>query len=1159
MIINDIFAKNIQRPIAGVITADNANNLATEVDEYVLTNEVAKEVEQLLEAYTKYTNANGVWISGFFGSGKSHLLKMLAFLLGDVEGQDFPRDRVADSFKEKATDAFLPALITKAQLIPAKSLLFNIDQKATLIAKDQSDALLKVFAKVFDDSRGYYGNQGHVARFERDLDNRGQYDGFKQAYLRISGRDWTIGREESVLEEANIAKAYAEVCGTDGEEITNILTNYRNEYSLSIEGFAAEVKSWIDNQEPGYRLNFYVDEVGQFIGSNTQLMLNLQTIAESLNTKCQGQAWVFVTSQEDMDKVLGDRTKQQGNDFSKIQARFKTRMKLTSADVEEVIRKRLLDKNESGQIALRAIYAQESANFKTIFDFVDGGKIYRNYTSEENFIGTYPFVGYQFPLFQAAIEGISDHNVFEGRNTAVGERSMLAVVQEVAKEIGPADVGTLATFDKMYSGISASLKTAAQRSILVAEKQLQDELAVRILKALFLVKYVEDFQATPRNITVLMYERFGMDLPGLSSQVKESLDLLEVQTYIQRNGNTYEYLTDEEQVIEQEIKNVDLDPSEISTRFFKILSSDVIKNNKIRYGKNNQDFQFGYKLDDQPQGAQRELTVHFISAEYPHTANEIRMHSAGKDELRVVLAPDDRILSDLRAVVRTEKYIKQKHSTSLTSSQEQILRSKAGLNSEKEKELVGRVRRSVAQADLVINATDVPSSSEDPVSRVEAGFQDLIGRTYTQLNLLGGKVYSEQQVAAAADPESTLFDADALSKLAIPANEILRSITRRTGQGEQVTIKTIVTEFEAKPYGWDLPSIEVATAYLAGQSKVSLKVDGNVLKRSEIASFLRNTQKFAHVVISPQKAFNDVKINDFRKFCVAFFDEPGAPKDALELARFGADRLKVKLDELRTLMNGLQYPFLTQFEQPIALLEAVVGKSDDWYLSEFNSGEDLLETKENTIDPILGFLSSGQRLVYDDAQTFLTTNTNNLNYLDPAADRSVNDLLADPNAFRGNRMASLKQELEKLKSAVDEQLDNERSAAVAVVSAKMTALKSNPYWAGATTVARDAAAAAADEVIALIGTTNQFAQIRDIPVVFDSQTYPTLIDSLANNQTTPKPSGDDNSPKQTISVKTIPTPGAGGVIENEAEVDAYLADLKQALMQAIASGKRISF
>ena len=186
MQLNEIFAKDIQRPIEGVIKADDAAHLGTEVDEYVLTNEAAKGLELLLEEYTNYTNANGVWISGFFGSGKSHLLKMLAHLLGDVEGQDFPRDQVTSSFIAKTDDAMLMASLNKAASIPAKSLLFNIDQKATLITKDQTDALLKVFVKVFDESRGYYGNQGHVARFERDLDNRGQYEAFKDAYTRAS-------------------------------------------------------------------------------------------------------------------------------------------------------------------------------------------------------------------------------------------------------------------------------------------------------------------------------------------------------------------------------------------------------------------------------------------------------------------------------------------------------------------------------------------------------------------------------------------------------------------------------------------------------------------------------------------------------------------------------------------------------------------------------------------------------------------------------------------------------------------------------------------------------------------------------------------------------------------------------------------------------------
>ncbi|MDB9921740.1 BREX system P-loop protein BrxC, partial [Actinomycetota bacterium] len=335
MQLNEIFAKDIQRPIEGVVKADDAANLAIEVDEYVLTNEAAKGVELLLEAYTNYTNANGVWVSGFFGSGKSHLLKMLAHLLGDVEDQDFSRALVSESFRSKASDAFLPALLTKAESIPSKSILFNIDQKATLIAKDQSDALLKVFVKVFNESRGYYGNHGHVARFESDLDGRGKYEDFKAAYERITNEPWTKGREQSTLEANSIDRAFAEV---DGKESPNIIQEYSKHYSVSIEDFAKEVNDWIALQEDGFRLNFFVDEVGQFIGTNTHLMLNLQTIAESLNTKCGGKAWVFVTSQEDMEKVVGDRTKQQSNDFSKIQARFKTRVKLTSADVEEVIR-----------------------------------------------------------------------------------------------------------------------------------------------------------------------------------------------------------------------------------------------------------------------------------------------------------------------------------------------------------------------------------------------------------------------------------------------------------------------------------------------------------------------------------------------------------------------------------------------------------------------------------------------------------------------------------------------------------------------------------------------------------------------------------------------------------------------------------------------------
>ena len=1160
MKLNEIFAKDVERPIEGVIKADDTSNLGTEVDEYVLTNEAAKGLELLLEAYTNYTNANGVWISGFFGSGKSHLLKMLAHLLGDVDGHEYSREKVSESFLGKATDAFLPGLLTKAARISAKSLLFNIDQKATLITKDQNDALLKVFVKVFDESRGYYGNQGHVARFERDLDNRDQYEPFKAAYARVAGRDWLQGREEGVLEELNVAKAYAEVSGqTDGTPV-NILTKYRSEYAVSIEDFANEVKSWLDKQEKDYRLNFFVDEVGQFIGTDTRLMLNLETIAESLNTKCQGRAWVFVTSQEDMAKVIGDRTKKQGNDFSKIQARFATKVKLTSADVEEVIRKRLLEKNTDGEGALQKIYAAESANFKTLFDFVDGAKTYRSYVDEAHFTGTYPFVSYQFPLFQTAIEGISDHNVFEGRNSSVGERSMLGVVQQVAKDIGNVEVGTLATFDHMFAGIRASLKSAAQRSIDVAERNLDNELAVRLLKALFLVKYVEGFHATARNLTVLMYDRFGLNLPELSKNVQVALTLLETQTYVQRTGNRYEYLTNEEQVIEEEIKNVDIDASEVSSRLFKMLSSDVMKSAKIRYEKNGQDFAFGYKLDDQPYGQQRELTVHFITPEYEYGMSEIRMHSAGKDELRVVLAPDDRVLSDLRLLIRTEKYTKRKQTTSLSAIEDLILRSKATLNLEREKELIQRVQRAVGSAALVINATDIESSSQDATTRVTSGFQELVGRTYKRLSMLRGAVYTEQQIAGFANPDrSGLFDEATLSKLAEPAEEVLSFVDQRDKLGENVTVKTIIDRFQEKPYGWYLAAIEVCIAWLMGTSKLVLTLDSNTVKRSEAATVLRNTQRQAHTVVTPQKEYDDDKVRAFRDFCIAFLDEATAPKDPTELARHGSEKLRGKADELRALVNGSKYPFVQQLAKPLSVLDAVVGKANDWYLTEFGQqGDELLEAKDWIVDPILGFLNGGQRVIYDNAVALLAEHRNNLGYLPKGSDLPVRALLDDPDAFRGNRMTQLKHASEELLQSIESAVSTTRSDTLELLAGRRAELEASADYERATEVSRQQVLANVDRIIRSVEQQSQIALIKEIRNDFDIRAYPALLDALVGARVP----DSDNPPiaplVETISVKSITIPGAHGVLATMEDVDRYLDAYRAILLNTINDGKRIA-
>ena len=235
MKLQQIFAKPVDRTIEGVIKADDLDSLKLEVEEYVFTSEISRRLSAFFSAYNDYQGANGVWISGFFGSGKSHLLKMLALL---VENRPVNGKPALDYFLPKCGDeAILKGDMRRAVAIPSRSILFNIDQKADTISKTETDAVLSVFMKVFNEMCGYYGKQGYIAKFERDLDGKGLLDDFKQAYRQVAGREWETGREQVVLEKKNIDQAYARVAGNAQGAPSGIIDHYRADYKAFDRGF----------------------------------------------------------------------------------------------------------------------------------------------------------------------------------------------------------------------------------------------------------------------------------------------------------------------------------------------------------------------------------------------------------------------------------------------------------------------------------------------------------------------------------------------------------------------------------------------------------------------------------------------------------------------------------------------------------------------------------------------------------------------------------------------------------------------------------------------------------------------------------------------------------------------------------------------------------
>ena len=1164
MELRTLFSKSVDRAIEGVIKADDEASLRLEVEEYVITNEVAKRLETFIDAYNNYQGANGVWISGFFGSGKSHLLKMLALLL---ENRLIDGVSTLDMFIPKCGDnEILRGDIKRAASIPSRSILFNIDQKADVISKTQVDALLAVFVKVFNEMCGYYGKQGHIAQFERELDMRGLYTKFQDAYSQIAKKPWDTGREEALLEADSIAKAYGTVTDTAVANAHGILDKYRAQHKVSIEDFADMVNAWLKLQKPDFRLNFFVDEVGQYIADNIKLMTNLQTIAESLATKCRGRAWVIVTSQNDMSTLLGEFSKQQSNDFSKIMARFNNKMILTSTDVAEVIQRRLLEKTDEGVEVVSDLYHLQVNNFGTLFGFTDGSRTYKNYSDRDDFIRCYPFVPYQFDLFQSAIENLSIHNAFEGKHSSVGERSMLGVFQQVAKQVSPYEIGRLATFDLMFEGIRSALMARTQKTLQAAERQLRDDFATRVLKVLFLVKYMKEFKPTLSNLCVLMIESFSQDLGKLRKQLEAALNVLEKETYIQRNGPLYEFLTDEEQDIEKEIKQTDVDHAEVSAELEKLVFDYILKQRKIRYDAGTpgqgQDYAYTRKLDDKPYGREQELAIHLISPFHELVANEqmLRNSSTYKaEELFICLPPDARLMSDLYTYKRTEKYIRQNYSVAQQEATKRILSHKGDQNQERLVALQQRMQQLLAKARLLVAGGDIEVSSEDAQTRVIRGFHALIERTYPHLRMLRGINYTENDIGKyLKHSQESLLGTDVTS-LSEAEQDLLNFIQSNSRGGIRTTLKAALEKFERKPYGWYQAAILCNVALLCARGKVEVRVDSNLIEDEALQRALHNSHGYGNVILEPQVEFTASQVRRLKELFADFFDKPAHSTEAKALGSETNAALQALIQDLQQLaVQRAQYPFLQNLDSVLEKLKPLSGKPYSWYVTELVKQEDeLLALKESTIDPLRKFMAGPLRAIYDEGRRFIQSNQPNFSHIDGNEATELQQAINDPLCFKGARMQQVRSLLDSLGTRIMQQRNKELEQARNTLAKLEKGLTETGDFAKLTLEQQAGLQKFFPPILADMEAQPLIAVIRDRIRSFQEVQYRNLLAGLPklhvkeDNPTTPQPQ------PVLVSLRELQLAYNKPWLTNEQELDEYLKACREAILAELRQGKRI--
>ena len=871
----------------------------------------------------------------------------------------------------------------KSSDISTDVILFNIDSKSEN-SESEKDKILDVFVKVFNEIRGYATGYPFLADLEKKLEKEGLYDEFKSTFESINGETWEEGRDDFLFNSDDIIKAIVEI-GFMSEESAKIWANKADEtYSMSIEKFAEEVESYCESKGKNHHVVFLVDEVGQYIGEDTKLMLNLQSITEDLGTKCHGKAWIIVTSQQNIDSIVNVK----GNDFSKIQGRFKTRLSLSSANVDEVIRKRLLLKNETAFKTLNASYPPLEPILKNNFTFTDSAEM-KKYANAEEFAHIYPFVPYQFNLLQSALTGIREHGAL-GKGVGEGERSMLELFQESAKIWMNEEDNILIPFYTFYDPLHEKLDHSHKSVIMKAGKNDNlREFDVNLLKVLFLIKYVKEIKANLDNLTILMISHLDEDIPDLRNKIVKSLVRLENETLISKNADVYSFLTNEEQDVNREIKNERVELGDVLNKASDVIFYDIYTEKKFRYN-NRYNFGFNKAIDNIDSGMHKnDIGIRIISPYYdfnlqtsPQSTltesnddekiqNALKGLSDEKNEVILYLNKDFTVFKEITEILQIEKYLK-KHGTEIKRS---LRDAKQEELQDKSSNVIILLEKSLKQSDIFVKGSKVNIIKKNVKDRIDDALGDLISKVYHKLKYMDFAPDKNDIMSAIKEySQETLAKGESKSNNAL--NDVDSYIKTQSGNFVKPPLKTVILRFTSAPYGFVDDDVVWLLAKLFSQKRISLIINSEIIslkthKAEEIFKFLTAKEYREKILIDNKKEPPIKKLKTAKLILKDVFNTVETSTNDEILYDAFITQANKKLNTIKDCLtyyrNNTNYPGKNVLENAMDLIiDTISIKSTDYFFDYvFDHKDDFTKMGENTYNVIQFF--NNQKNYFDDA------------------------------------------------------------------------------------------------------------------------------------------------------------------------------------------------
>lgn len=524
--------RNIYRPIEKVITYDAAQEtrLKAEISEYIATDHIEEQFHNLLMKMQTAMqdggeNEIGVWVSGFYGSGKSSFTKYLGMAFDQertIDGLPFVQ-YLQDRFHKPQTRALLSKVV---KTYPAAVVMLDLASEM-LAGATMEDISTVLYYKVLQWA-GYSRNL-KVAAFERRLKKDGRYDEFRQQIRDNLEVEWETVQNDSLVVDSLIPdvahQMYPKLFKTPSafSTATSDTIQFENQR-------VAEMLDIIRETSDKEHILIIIDEVGQYVGSRQNLILNLDGLAKNLKSLGNGRAWIFGTAQQTLTQD-DPRASLNSPELFKLKDRFPIQIDLESHDIKEICVKRLLSKDPQGTTRLENLFEQSGQSLRHNTR-LENAKYYDSDFGKTLFVDLYPFLPAHFDILLHLLGALA-------RATGgFGLRSAIKIVQDILVEgagghtpFAEQSVGALVTSVTLYDTLEKEIKNSGHHAhlyhIIQSKVKVQypdSDLHQGIAKTVIILQILDNLPVTPHNVASLMHPT--VDAASRKEDIQKAVDEL---------------------------------------------------------------------------------------------------------------------------------------------------------------------------------------------------------------------------------------------------------------------------------------------------------------------------------------------------------------------------------------------------------------------------------------------------------------------------------------------------------------------------------------------------------------------------------------------------------------------------------------------------------